>query len=300
MRWRTNTQDVARFLFGALAVGGYGTLISGRGAVSRLTRGALRTLALDPLVRRLKTSRNAEHRGIAEMLATALAAEEYNSVLGLVSNAVCAPDLRAEKILSHRYRYLWICNPKVASRSLIAALRASDPDAVLIRGLNLDRVYARFPEATNFYSFAFLRHPWHRTWSFYADKHAKACRERKLRRWFIDPYFGITLGMSFGELCAWLNTPCGSDAFADRHWLSQSLQVATADGRLPDFLGSYETLEADWRDVIERLGMPFTELPRLNARPAHMAPEPDDGTIALVKRRYAADFELGGYAADPR
>ena len=40
---------------------------------------------------------------------------------------------RAEKLLSHKHRYLWICVPNVASRSLIATLRAVDPGAELIR-----------------------------------------------------------------------------------------------------------------------------------------------------------------------
>ena len=122
------------------------------------------------------------------------------------------------------------------------------------------------PAVRDYFRFAFLRHPWHRARSFYADKHALARAYRNAYRWFIAPWYGLRRGMSFAELCRWLGTACGSDAFADRHWLSQHRQLNDADGRQPDFLGRYETLDADWRRVSERLQMPFVELPRLNAR----------------------------------
>ena len=141
-----------------------------------------------------------------------------------------------------------------------------------------------------------------RVWSFYADKHTLARRDRDNRRWFIEPWYGLRLGMSFPEFCRWLATPAGCDAFADRHWLSQSRQLRDAGDRLPDFVGSYETLEADWRTVTERLCLPPVELPRLNPRPPDTPREPalDDQTAALLARRYAHDFALGGYADGPR
>ncbi len=300
---RIDACDVARMLGKTLAVSGGDRLIAeGRGPAAWLTRAIVRRVGLRPLARRLAASRLAGHREIAVMLAAAIKAGDDEAALALVSTAGRRPDLRAEKILSRRYGFLWICNPKVASRSMISALCAADPDALLIRGQTLDRVLARHPEAKSFYRFAFLRHPCHRTYSFYADKHALAERDRDAYRWFIKPYYGIRLGMGFKEVCAWLNTPCGSDAFADRHWLSQSRQIADGNGRLPDFLGSYENLEADWETVTRRLRLPPVTLPRLNEHP-----EPGPGetaltedTVALLRHRYAEDFRLGGYAEDGR
>ena len=119
--------------------------------------------------------------------------------------------------------------------------------------------------------------------------------------WFIEPWHGLRPGMRFAEFCRWLETPCGSDVFADRHWLSQSRQVATADGRMPDFLGRVETVEADWRAVTERLRLPPVRLPRLNASGAGRAGEAglDGESAALLRRRYAEDFALGGYGDAP-
>ena len=145
----------------------------------------------------------------------------------------------------------------MASRSIIATLRAVDPGAELIRDRTMDEVLAARPEAREYFHFAFLRHPVDRIRSFYADKHTLGSRDRDVRRWFIEPWYGVSAGMGFAAFCRWLETPFGSDAFADRHWLSQHCQVRDADGRLPDFLGCYERLDADWRAVCERLGVPF-------------------------------------------
>ena len=255
------------------------------------------TRRLERLARRLADSPTPEHRDVAAALAAAIAAQDHARALALVTTAGCRTDLRAEKMVSRRYRFVWLCNPKVASRSLIAALRAADPDAELFRGRTLEEVLARRPQARGYFTFAFIRHPLDRIRSCHADKHALALRERRAARWFIEPWHGLSPGMTFAEFCRWLDTPWGSDAFADRHWLSQHRQIRTADGRLPDFLGHWECLDADWRAVTGRLGLPFRELPRLNAGPrgVHAAQAPDTAAAAVLRRRYAEDLRIGGY-----
>ena len=249
--------------------------------------------------RRLAASGEPAHRELGALLEAALVASDDATALKLAATAARGPDRRAEKIVSHRYRFIWICNPKAASRSLIAALLAADPDAVLIRHRTLERIHASYPETRSYFSFAFLRHPVERTRSFYADKHALACRERRAYRLFIRPWHGLRLGMSFAELCRWLDSPCGADAFADRHWLSQWRHITDEHGRLPDFVGRCERLEADWLTISARLGLPATPMPRLNAGDADLLREsaPDPEIDALLRRRYARDFEIGGYGA---
>ena len=162
---------------------------------------------------------------------------------------------------------------------------------------------ARRPEAREYFTFAFIRHPLDRIRSCHADKHALALRDHKAARWFIEPWHGLGLGMTFAEFCRWLDTPWGSDAFADRHWLSQHRQIRTAGGRLPDFLGHWERLDADWRALTARLGLPIRELPRLNAglRGAHAAEAPDTAAAALLRRRYAeaSDHNLCKRSPEP-
>ena len=259
----------------------------------------VRDRAFACLAARLAASPAPEHRKIAAALGRALAAGDPAAALALASTAGRRADRRAEKIVSHRYRFLWICNPKVASRSLIRALRTADPDAELVRGRTLDEILDRRPALGSYFSFAFVRHPVGRTRSFHADKHGLALHDRRACRWFIEPWHGLRRGMGFEELCRWLATPAGSDAFADRHWLSQHAQVRTRDGRGPDFLGRWETLDDDWRTVTAHIGMPRRALPRLNARTgaaaaADLAEAPE--AAALLRRRYAEDFRLWGYA----
>ena len=295
-----DVHDAARYLGKALSVAPANRLVAGRGRVTGVVRALVRDLAFRRLARRLADSASDERRALATALTAAIEAEDDAAALALVSTAGRRTDLRAEKIVSRRYRYVWLCIPKAASRSIIAGLRSVDPEAELIRGRTLDEVLEARPEARDYLRFAFLRHPCHRTCSFYADKHvhAQALGSRSAYRQIIEPYYGLRTGMGFEELCRWLDTPFGSDAFADRHWLSQSRQLAAADGRPPDFLGSHERLDADWRALCERLRMPFRRLPRLNARPEGVAAPvlPDEATAALLRRRYAEDFGLGGYA----
>lgn len=260
----------------------------------------LRRRALDRfcgrLAPRLAASATPEHREVAKALREALREGDHDAALALVTTAGRRPDTRAEKIVSRRYRYLWICNPKAASRSLTAALREADPTAELIRRRTLDEVLDRRPEAREYLRFAFIRNPATRTLSAWADKHTLARTDRDAFRWFIRPYYGLRTGMSFEDFCRWLATPFGADAFADRHWLSQHRQIRDADGRLPDFIGNLEDLDADWRAVCTQVGMPYRALPRLNPRPPALAPTvPDAACTALLRRRYAEDYRLGGY-----
>ncbi len=251
------------------------------------------------LADRLAASPVPEHREIAAALGRALAAGDATAALALASTAGCRADRRAEKVVSRRYRFLWICTPKVASRSLIRALLCADPEAKLIRGRTLDELLDRRPALGSYFSFAFVRHPVSRARSFHADKHGRAAHDRRTRRWFLDPWHGLHAGMSFEEFCRWLATPAGSDAFADRHWLSQHAQIRTEGGRPPDFVGRWETLDDDWRTVAGHVGMPWRALPRLNARtggsPGARGPERPEA-LALLRRRYAEDFRLWGYA----
>ena len=244
-------------------------------------------------------------RQVARELRTALAAGAAGRARAIASTARSTPDRRAEKIVSHRYRYVWICNPKVASRSLISALCAVDPDAELVRHGTTAQLYEARPGIRNYLSFAFVRDPYTRTHSFYADKLLRT-EKKALER--IERLHGISRDMSFDDLCAWLNSPYGSDAFADRHWLSQHLQLRLPARRMPDVVGRYERLEEDLSAIARRLDMPVPNLPRLNtmtgwcpveARSDHYRQQRErDLSVRnrrLLRARYAEDFELLGY-----
>lgn len=231
-------------------------------------------------------------------------------------------DLGAEKILSRKYRYVWLCNPKVASRSIMAALLDVTPDAELFRETSAAELFALRPEARSYYCFAFVRHPFTRALSFHAELHFFAShyaqgaqlqhKKEKSSRFFRD-FHGLAETAGFGDYCRWLHTPYASDAVAERHFLSQHVQLRLADGRLPDFIGRFENLGEDFQQIAERLGLPKPALPVLNTmagwQPAHSALHDARAAASarltqhdkrLLAMRYARDFELGGYSDAPR
>ena len=200
------------------------------------------------------------------------------------------PDLRAPKVVSHRYGFVWIANPKVASTSILATLLQADPTADVVRHATLAEVYAAMPETRDYLSFAFVRHPYDRTRSCHASKLLTDTPALARR------YHGLRPGLGLDDFCAWLATPWGSDAFADRHWLSQSILLReNAGSSLPDFIGRCESAGADLRAVAGMLHMPTPALPRRNRSAARRFPGPNARSREILARRYAEDFELGGY-----
>lgn len=244
------------------------------------------------------------HRVAASELLEALRRRDESpacaaAALAIAATAMRETDRRAEKFVSRRYRCLWIANCKVASRSMVAALRAADPSAKVFKGLSVDELAAVHPEIAGYFSFAFVRHPYTRAYAFYADKIVSSRHiERRYRR-FIEPYHGLENEFSFAEVCEWLNTPYGSDQFAERHWVSQDRTIRVPGGALPEFVGRFESLQEDWERAMARLGMPCGPLPHLNATegPGEAGEHLDERTRALLRRRYADDFALGNYEA---
>ena len=284
------------------------------------------------------------NRAVARSVAGALMHGAFADVKRIVHTIRQRPDLGSEKIISHKYRFLFICTPKVASRSLMAALRNADPEVEVVYHTPIGDVLAAYPEAEGYYSFAFIRHPftralsWYwdmafahdvfaRTYHLYRDKRdrtfhdpvagrsvsfriplcelaAPSHKEEGTRRLF-DRFYGLAEAAGFDGVCQWLNTPYGSDAFANRHFLSQHLQIRVGGGSLPDFIGSFENLQADLNLVAERLRLPAPALPMLNTMAGWQAtPEVlkaaragaeahlTERNKALLRTRYASDLEL--------
>lgn len=255
---------------------------------------------------------------VARDMAGALLRGRLAAAWRMARAAARSPDLGAEKIVSRKYRYVWLCNPKVASRSIMAALLEITPDAELFRQTSAAELFALRPQARSYYCFAFVRHPFTRALSFHAELHSSHSRyaegaerqgkQEKSRQLFKDIH-GLAETAGFGDYCRWLHTAYASDAVAERHFLSQHVQLRLAEGRLPDFIGHFENLDADFNQVAERLGLPKATLPVLNTvagwRPAHSALRTARSDLsgqltpeckALLATRYAKDLELGGYS----
>jgi len=205
-----------------------------------------------------------------------------------VVEAMRRSDALSAKVISHERKYIWLCNPKVASRSIIAALRAADPSAEVIRNASISRIYETHPEAKDYFTFAFVRHPVTRAYSLYRD---------------LLGGDGIEEASAFEEFCD------GSGAFADPRFLSQSAQLRLPDGCLPDFIGRFESLDADFNAVAGRLGLPQTTSSLLNTTPGRKARINEAQSARTewrscvtpyaeeaLRARYVEDFRIGGYA----
>ena len=254
--------------------------------------------------------------GAAKDIAGATAQGRLGAAWQMARTAARQPDLGAEKILSREYRYIWLCVPKVASRSIRDALYAVTPDAEVFVGKSVAEVFALRPEARNYYSFAFVRHPFSRALSFYTELHLVARRyadpaqsqhKKEKANHFFQRFYGLAGAICFNSYCQWLQTPYASDAVADRHFLSQHIQLELGNGRLPDFIGRLESLDTDFRYAAKQIGMPKPDLPLLNTMagwqpaPAALNTARAAASVGLTKEnkalltiRYAKDLALKG------
>ena len=265
-----------------------------------------RRLGLLPIVGR--------HPVVARDVAGALSRGAFGEARHMLRTVLQSYRHISDKIISRKYRFLWISVPKVASRSLIAALHNAVPDAETIIETTLPDIMAMHPEVEGYYSFAFVRHPFARAFSWYretffspevyneryhlyrddnsltlfdpaARRHmplklpasvvADPSRKEEKQRGFFTRYYGLEDAAGFDDVCRWLNTVYGSDDFADPHFSSQSAQIRFEDGRLPDFVGRLESIERDLERVARRTGMPVPALPVFNTMAGWQPPSPD-------------------------
>lgn len=271
-----------------------------RGRLGRATTVARKLVAAAP---------DSAHRAVAEELREAIGSADPDRAMRVATHATRIGDLGAPKMVSRKYRFLFISTPKVASQSFRRALRAVDPEAETFEELSTVEVLALRPEARGWFRFAFVRDPFDRAVSLYAEKFLGEKRKKRTDWAGRLQHHGLSLDMDFDSFCAWLAGPWGADVFADRHWLSQHLQIATAGGRMPDFVGRLETIEDDLATVAGRIGLPDLDLPVLNTSAGWEADRDameaerlalkekllTDRARELLRRRYADDFRILGY-----
>ena len=228
-----------------------------------------------------------------------------------------APQIYTEQVISRKYRFIWTANARVASRSILAALLDVDPDAEIVRGVSIIDMFARYPETKSYYRFAFVRHPFDRAISYHTRLHCShEGYESKILSWVersnrirFARFYGLSGTRNFDDYCEWVNTPYGSDKYADYHFISQHLIIRVNHVRPPDFVGRFENLRADLDHVAANVGLPAPTLPVLNtiagwqATPealqesrSRMSAQLTERNKALLRKRYAEDFWLGGYS----
>ncbi|MFB3041791.1 MAG: sulfotransferase family 2 domain-containing protein [Candidatus Poribacteria bacterium] len=209
------------------------------------------------------------------------------------------------------YSAVYIDIAKVASSSLKATFAS-------VLGIDLDAAGGN-PHAVSFprpppaekggarlypslYTFAFVRNPWDRLVSCYRDKIGGAVKEftefsDSGVAYCLERFEAFFANMSFEEFVdAVVAIP---DEQADEHFRSQNPYLTNSKGETAvDFVGRYENLEADFRYVAERIGLPSTiELPRLQAA-RHSVNYVDyytKETREIVAHRFREDIERFAY-----
>jgi hypothetical protein len=217
-------------------------------------------------------------------------------------------------IALHRDRVLYYAIPKVACSSIMAACVDAleiplppdvwtpeafqtrkwddlfDRQSIVIDGRSTGRY-------RDYWSFAFVRNPWDRLVSCYAEKIRDGDAENFVNgvSKILLPFGTFKAGMSFENFArAVVEIP---DREAEPHFMSQHRFVVGKSGQLiVDFVGRFERLAADFAVVRRRISRPI-ELPHLLSSARGSYPSYYDATLAeIVGERYSDDAALFGYA----
>ena len=208
------------------------------------------------------------------------------------------------------YNAVYVEVPKVACSSIKACLaellgvelRDGNPHITNFPTLNIssrgDSLW--YPEQ---FSFAFARNPWDRLVSCYRDKilgDVKGFTSFDIKPGVANCLAGFDEfipGMGFE---AFVHAVCSiSDADADEHFRSQYTFVAHPSKTLAlSFVGRYETLAEDLKQIEARAGLPPLNLPRLQAASSKAVYQdyyPTHSLREAVALRFKSDIELFGY-----
>ena len=141
------------------------------------------------------------------------------------------------------------------------------------------------PEAKDYFKFCFVRNPYDRLYSTYADfKYslghywAKEAKEAKSFKQFV-------MNLPGSSYSSWIH-------------LQPQVDYITVDGHIAvDFMGRVENIVEDFRQVEKKLGMEHVPLPRERFAPTviHDPKVYDDDMKKIVKKVYEKDFEILGY-----
>jgi len=184
--------------------------------------------------------------------------------------------------------------PKVGTRTLLATLRtgALSPQ-VEEQEATLSEVLFRIPLGQSVDVAAFVRNPWARVFSAWSDKIARLDSDgHRARR--IARHKGLWPGMPFANFVEWLASPAGTDAHADRHWMSQHKFIAT--DRAPVHWRKLEGLGPQLSLFGQSLPMRQENSTDLSHNRYRAAYTPD--LVEIIAKRYATDIKTFGYSFD--
>lgn len=209
-------------------------------------------------------------------------------------------------------RLVYILIPKVASTSIKLATMDSvggysdNRDYMCIhRETAARQMYGLPMRAREYFKFAFVRNPFDRLVSCFEDKvrnvdphSGQYYFDTRYNRWLIRRLFRTEFrpSMSFDEFIALVERI--PDWLADSHFKSQYSILYLRGRQIPDYIGKFENLAADWGRIATQHNLRPLEQRNVSARTGWMEYYRDSNTVETVYRRYRKDIEAFGYQAD--
>jgi len=196
-------------------------------------------------------------------------------------------------IISDQPKFIFVAVPKTGTGSVEEALQefsSPNQEQAFNKHVTCRQLIKRLPaeQWECAFKFAFVRNPydWMYSWYRYRQRDELSDPNHK----FHDRYTGNT---SFNEFVQTFHTK--------EIMLEQSNFVSGPDGKLVmDFVGRYETMQQDFDQVCDRLGITRRNLPWVNAsKPASSEREPlDRASLDILNKYFNPDFKLFGYSKE--
>ncbi len=177
----------------------------------------------------------------------------YGMAMALPGQAFTFPRrMSGESMLGPGQRYLWLCIPKNASRSVSAMLsRVGATRLMDTHPAPLTRDWAEANLKPHLI-FAVVRNPYDRVLSVWRNKIAPPEPNANTRALY-ERHPGLYATMSFEAFVGWLgeNLPRGQ---IDKHWAPQSDFLSDGKTLIPQFIGRVENLDRDLRKIASSTG----------------------------------------------
>lgn len=198
---------------------------------------------------------------------------------------------------------LYLCVPKVASRSILQICESSFADGRVLKEQKVDyhRLFQSLSKTV--FSFSFVRDPIERVLSFYYDKCVNFDGSPGKVAMFAR-YKNLEPTIELNNFIKWLNSDEGQDYNADHHFCSQYLFIYSRDWKkCVNYVGNFKTLPDDLSSIWTRLGRVLPTLPHLNSNAdssirkmiipsCNYASELSSAQIRALRKRYEADYDL--------
>jgi hypothetical protein len=204
-------------------------------------------------------------------------------------------------IISDSHRFLFVHVQKTGGSAIDLALKQVLPDIRSIpksdRHASLATILKLEPELASYWTVGFVRNPWARMLSWYrmVDRFREGSGAGKVgyQQLLARNPFLAKASQEHQDFESFVLK--GTQEFARLR--KPQIQYLATSTRRTDFVGRQESLEADMRAIIARLGLPPLEIPQINVDPSR--PDYRDDYTPAMRRRveelFARDIEVFGY-----